>query len=602
MYTALARAKRADQIFVIVGKEEHQAKTARIYIIESPNLLLDFKNFKYTELAPQNHVKMDGTELDLKTRYAEPCAELSISIGCEVDRNSSEECAPAVRADAGLASGRDVTLVTRRVVRSARAMPSPAAGASGTHVRSVSLAKFESVNAKTRLGVERGAPNGHDKILELRAERHRDAAASDPNDHDALYGWALVLQEQAERAEAAGVDVSRRLAYLADACDKYARARAARPRFHAALYNHGIALGDRARATADPAAARALWLEACEKYRAAVECDASRAGAVQALNNWGLASRQIAALSPTAEEKNARLLASVGLFREALRRDPTFHRAAYNLGTIFYALSERAQRRARAVDDASTVEDAAAANAAVAVSAEELQTAAAMYICCARAAAPEPVYASSLRLVRHTLPLPALAAGSLLASPPRLAVATRGCWTRRWFVLDHEAFWTGEAWPEGGGPVDGGAMGAMGTWAEVPRPRATRTQLDAPETRGGDVGEGVERESTPVARANAAEGGAPWGVHVRVDQIVSVQPCADVSLPRGFGLHVGLDSGRGVFLVADSEAARETWVDALWLARTLAAGRRAEALRAELASDVSVAPQLKNNARGYARR
>ena len=159
-----------------------------------------------------------------------------------------------MRADAGLASGRDVTLVTRRVVRSARAMPSPAAGASGTHVRSVSLAKFESVNAKTRLGVERGAPNGHDKILELRAERHRDAAASDPNDHDALYGWALVLQEQAERAEAAGVDVSRRLAYLADACDKYARARAARPRFHAALYNHGIALGDRARATADPAA------------------------------------------------------------------------------------------------------------------------------------------------------------------------------------------------------------------------------------------------------------------------------------------------------------------------------------------------------------
>ena len=92
------------------------------------------------------------------------------------------------------------------------------------------------------------------------------------------------------------------------------------------------------------------------------------------------------------------------------------------------------------------------------------------------------------------------------------------------------------------------------------------------------------------------------GVHARVDQIVSVQPCADVSLPRGFGLYVGLDSGRGVFLVADSEAARETWVDALWLARTLAAGRRAEALRAELASDVSVAPQLKNNARGYARR
>ena len=274
-------------------------------------------------------------------------------------------CSRGARADAGLASGRDVTLVTRRVVRSARAMPSLAASASGTHVRSVSLAKFESVNAKTRLGVERGAPNGHDKILELRAERHRDAAASDPNDHDALYGWALVLQEQAERAEAAGVDVSRRLAYLADACDKYARARA-RPLAPTPRSTTTASRWATARAPPRTPPPRALWLEACEKYRAAVECDASRAGAVQALNNWGLASRQIAALSPTAEEKNARLLASVGLFREALRRDPTFHRAAYNLGTIFYALSELAQRRARAVDDASTVEDAAAADAAVA--------------------------------------------------------------------------------------------------------------------------------------------------------------------------------------------------------------------------------------------
>jgi len=61
----LARAKRADQIFVIVGKEEHQAKTARIYHRKPESTELDFKNFKYTELAPQNHVKMDGTELEI---------------------------------------------------------------------------------------------------------------------------------------------------------------------------------------------------------------------------------------------------------------------------------------------------------------------------------------------------------------------------------------------------------------------------------------------------------------------------------------------------------------------------------------------------------
>ena len=517
-----------------------------------------------------------------------------------------------MRADAGLASGRDVTLVTRRVVRSARAMPSPAAGASGTHVRSVSLAKFESVNAKTRLGVERGAPNGHDKILELRAERHRDAAASDPNDHDALYGWALVLQEQAERAEAAGVDVSRRLAYLADACDKYARARAARPRFHAALYNHGIALGDRARATADPAAARALWLEACEKYRAAVECDASRAGAVQALNNWGLASRQIAALSPTAEEKNARLLASVGLFREALRRDPTFHRAAYNLGTVFYALSELAQRRARAVDDASTVEDAAAANAAaaassgrgpraVAVSAEELQTAAAMYICCARAPRRNPSTPPPCASCDTPFLSPRRRRGVALASPPRLAVATRGCWTRRWFVLDHEAFWTGRRGRRGAVPWTGARWARWGRGRRC-RARARRGRSSTRRRRGAETSERESRGSRLPSLARtppraARRGGARSRGSDRQRAAVRGRvAAARVRASRG------LDSGRGVFLVADSEAARETWVDALWLARTLAAGRRAEALRAELASDVSVAPQLKNDARGYARR
>ena len=56
LYTAIARAKRADQIFIIVGKEEHRAITARIYIIESPNL-------------PPGVVYIGSTEQTLEDRW-----------------------------------------------------------------------------------------------------------------------------------------------------------------------------------------------------------------------------------------------------------------------------------------------------------------------------------------------------------------------------------------------------------------------------------------------------------------------------------------------------------------------------------------------------
>ena len=145
----------------------------------------------------------------------------------------------------------------------------------------------------------RGGRSGHDKLLDLRAERHADAARADPTDFDAHYSWALVLQEQAERAEQSGMDPNRRDAILIDACAKYAKARDLRANSISTLYNWGIALGDRARLkgdAGDAAEARAMWRQACEKYRAAVECDASRTQSTQALNNWGLALQQMATL------------------------------------------------------------------------------------------------------------------------------------------------------------------------------------------------------------------------------------------------------------------------------------------------------------------
>ena len=74
----------------------------------------------------------------------------------------------------------------------------------------------------------------------------------------------------------------RREDFLVEACCKYELAHSLRPRSHATLYNWGIAQGDRARACSNTTRARALWLAACDKYRAAVECDTARTQSTQA--------------------------------------------------------------------------------------------------------------------------------------------------------------------------------------------------------------------------------------------------------------------------------------------------------------------------------
>ena len=58
--------------------------------------------------------------------------------------------------------------------------------------------------------------------------------------------------------------------------------------------------------------------------------------------------------------------------------------------------------------------------------------------------------------------------------------------------------------------------------------------------------------------------------------------------------------GSSHYFLCDDDAARERWVDALTLVRHVAARGRGEALRAELTSDATVAPQLRNKGRGAA--
>jgi hypothetical protein len=61
---------------------------------------------------------------------------------------------------------------------------------------------------------------------------------------------------------------------------------------------------------------------------------------------------------------------------------------------------------------------------------------------------------------------------------------------------------------------------------------------------------------------------------------------------------VGMTDGTGAYFVCDDAAGRERWVDALTLVRHVAARGRGDALMAELTSDVTVAPQLRNKGRG----
>ena len=389
-----------------------------------------------------------------------------------------------------------------------------------------------------------------------------------------------------------------------------------RPTSHSTLYNWGIALGDLARHTTNTVRARALWKEACGKYRAAVECDAARSQSTQALNNWGLALQQLATLSLQGE-KFGLLADAVERFREAIRRDPGFHRAVYNLGTIMYALSELAGRRRKGTGGAATATPNGNGNgnggdaeehatetssngsnggagstghvSATSSSPERFQTAAALYICCAQALDPRPVYASSLRMVRRALPLPALVAGHLLVAPPVIPVAPGGCWRRRWFMLDHEAFWTAaenEKGEEEPNDVGSGSFGALGAWASIPRPKPSRGLADVPENNPG-MSRGTaamsSRASTIAGADVAAAKDRPWGVHVHMEEVSTVAPCADASLPspdRGF--YVGLRNGRGHFFVAESVASRDLWVDALTLVQAVASRGRGANMRVEL--------------------
>ncbi|KAF5938496.1 hypothetical protein HYC85_022755 [Camellia sinensis] len=262
-------------------------------------------------------------------------------------------------------------------------------------------ASMELINSVTGADEE---GRSRQRILTFAARRYASALERNPEDYDALYNWALVLQESADNVSPDSSSPSKD-DLLEEACKKYDEATHLCPTLHDAYYNWAIAISDRAKMRGRTKEAEELWK--------------------QALNNWGLALQELSAIVP-AREKQAIVKTAINKFRAAIQLQFDFHRAIYNLGTVLYGLAEDTSRTGGSVN----VKE---------VSSNELFSQSAIYIAAAHALKPTySVYASALKLVRSMLPLPYLKVGYLTAPPVGNPVAPHSDWKRTQFTLNHE--------------------------------------------------------------------------------------------------------------------------------------------------------------------
>ncbi|GAU30656.1 hypothetical protein TSUD_31280 [Trifolium subterraneum] len=401
------------------------------------------------------------------------------------------------------------------------------------------------------------------RILTFAAKRYAAAIERNPEDYDALYNWALVLQESGYKfqkrtlgnasrnpsigcmwmdklpisvedeclrnlfCEPSSVIDCRWLeesadnvspdstspskdALLEEACKKYDEATRLCPTLHDAYYNWAIAISDRAKMRGRTKEAEELWKQATGNYVKAVQLNWN---SPQALNNWGLALQELSAIVP-AREKQKIVRTAISKFRAAIQLQFDFHRAIYNLGTVLYGLAEDTLRTGGSVS-------------AQEVSPNELYSQSAIYIAAAHALKPNySVYSSALRLVRSMLPLPHLKVGYLTAPPAGAIVAPHNDWKRSEFLLDHEKL------------------------QQVPR-GDQKPVSQSLSTRSGDAVHGDKKT-----------------IKVDIADIVSVSACADLTLPPGAGLCIDTVHG-SVYLVADSWESLDGWLDAIRLVYTI---------------------------------
>ncbi|CAK9192258.1 unnamed protein product [Sphagnum troendelagicum] len=371
-----------------------------------------------------------------------------------------------------------------------------------------------------------GDEDGHSRqrILAFAAKRYAANVERNPEDHDALYNWALVLQESADNTGPEMDSVSKD-ALLDEACKKYEAATQLCPSLHEAFYNWAIAISDRAKIRGRTKEAEELWKQACDKYEQAVQLNWN---SPQALNNWGLALQELGAIVPL-KEKRAIVKKGIRKFRAAIQLRFDFHRAVYNLGTVLYGLAEDTSRSGQKRNPKE-------------LAPADLYSLSAVYIAAAHALKPDyPVYRGALRLVRSMLPLPYMKSGWLKIAPPGNPLAPHSDWMRLWFVLDHEALYEMEK-------VDRKSLA-----------HSYSKQVMFTESSGSSL----------PAR--------PSMLRIAMEDIVHMAPSADLSLPPGGGFCIETVSGPQN-LIAETWDATDSWVDAVRLVYTIYAQGKKDVL------------------------
>ncbi|KAG5563551.1 hypothetical protein RHGRI_006102 [Rhododendron griersonianum] len=354
------------------------------------------------------------------------------------------------------------------------------------------------------------------RSLTFAARRYASAVETNPEDYDALYNWALVLQESADNVSPESSSPTKD-ALLEEACRKYDEATCLCPTLHDAYYNWAIAISDRAKMRGRTKEAEELWKQATRNYGKAVQLNWN---SPQALNNWGLALQELSAIVP-AREKQTIVKTAISKFRAAIQLQFDFHRAIYNLGTVLYGLAEDTSRIGGSIS-------------AKEVSPDELYSQSAIYIAAAHALKPTySVYTSALKLVRSMLPLPYLKVGYLTAPPAGSPVAPHSDWKRTEFVLNQEGLY--------------------------------------------QVHKVEPKEMTPNLYGRESMTANKPVVKVDIPDIVSVSACADLTLPPGAGLCIDTNHGP-VFLVADSWESMDGWLDAIRLVYTIFARGKSDVL------------------------
>ncbi|XP_020587443.1 uncharacterized protein LOC110029476 [Phalaenopsis equestris] len=355
------------------------------------------------------------------------------------------------------------------------------------------------------------------KILVFSAKRYADAIEKNPNDHDAYYNWALVLQESADIVAPDSTNPTKD-SLLEEACKKYEQATQLCPTLHDAFYNWAIAISDRAKIRGRTLEAEELWKQATKNYEKAVQLNWN---SPQALNNWGLALQELSAIVPIREKQNIVRMA-ISKFRASIRLQFDFHRAIYNLGTVLYGLAEDTVRAGRLVNQKE-------------ISPKELYSQSAIYIAAAYALKPNySVYRSALRLVHSKIPLPYLKVGHLTAPPARNPVAPHADWERYQFVLNHEGL-----------------------------QQVGKNEQESAQTSYGRI-QGSGQSVKPI-------------IKVEIPDILSVSACADLTLPPGAGLCIETVQGP-VYLAAETWESLDGWLDAIRLVYTIYARGRSDVL------------------------